>query len=168
MEESTKTSTEQITHQKGDTVLLLQEGDFIKGVWAFSKTPIWGRIRRFNNGEVGVRDLHKIILNKATLQEALAIVNEVIIESEGYRSLFDNLKPLDRLVLVAINKNNKELFSEATAKEFSEILNKGVKVTTIQYTVNKLSKLQLITKFGRSEYAIERPGFGQFIIENSL
>ncbi len=111
--------------------------------------------------------LFKMILHKIELMEALDVVRDEITEIEGYASLYNKLKPLDRIVLMALTTNSHDIFSEATAKEYSKILSEPIKVTTIQYTVNKLIKLQLVTKLGRSDYVVERPGLGQYIREKS-
>ena len=112
--------------------------------------------------------LFKLILYKLSLAEAAAIVHDEIIEAEGYAVIYKKLKPLDKHLLIAIANGDQELFSEANAKRLSNILDKPIKITTLQYTVNRLIKLQLITKLGRSDYVIERPGLAQYILNQNI
>jgi len=112
-----------------------------------------------------VKVLHKMILHKISLLGSLDVVRDDIIDAEGYADIYKKLKPLDKLVLVAIGEKSKEIFSEKSTKGFSKRLGKAIKITTVQYTVNKLVQLQLITKVGRADYLIEQPSLRSFIIE---
>ncbi len=111
--------------------------------------------------------LFKMILHNMPLKQAFEIVNDEIIELEGYENIYNKLGPLDRLLLVAVTQKEREFFSESTAKKYSHLLKKSVKVTTLQYSMNKLIKQQLITKLGRSDYVIERPGLGQYVVDKN-
>ena len=112
--------------------------------------------------------LFKLILYKLPLAEAAAIVHDEIIEVEGYAAIYKKLKPLDKHLLIAIANDDQALFSEANARRLSGMLDKPVKITTLQYTVNRLIKLQLITKLGRSDYVIERPGLAQYVLNQNI
>jgi hypothetical protein len=111
-----------------------------------------------------IKVLHKMILHKISLSKSLTLVMDNIIEAEGYLDIYKKLKPLDKLVMVAIGTNMDEIFSESVVNKFTEVMRKKIKVSTVQYTVKKLEALQLITKMSRGEYVIEQPSLRSFIM----
>lgn len=111
-----------------------------------------------------VKVLHKMILYKIVMKEALEVIKDEIIDLEDYEGIRRQLKTLDKIIVVSLDGSSKEIFTEERAKEFSKKLGREVKVPTIQYTINKLVKLQLITKMGRAEYVIEKPLLKDYIL----
>ncbi len=110
-----------------------------------------------------VKMLHKMVLHKVEMEEALGVIKDEIIDLEDYSGLYSKLKPLDKLVLVNLDERAKDIFSEERAKEFTKALGRDVKITSVQYTVNKLVRLQLITKMGRAEYVTEKPLLKEYV-----
>ncbi len=111
-----------------------------------------------------VKVLHKMILHKIKMKEALEVIMDEIIDLEDYAGMYRQMKPLDKLVLVSLGGSSKDTFSENRAKYLSKRLGREIKIPTIQYTINKLVKLQLITKMGRAEYVIEKPLLKEYVL----
>jgi len=120
----------------------------------FDKSPYWM-----------IKFVGYLLSYGTNFNESLDYILQLIEKVEGFDKLAKQLKPIDKLVYIAItNKENifSKVFLSRVEKE-TEV--KGIPAN-VQRSLKRLSSKQLISLINKGEYHIEKPGFKQYL-ENS-
>lgn len=106
-----------------------------------------------------------LITNKTLVDEAEAYVLELMEATEGFEGLAKKMKPIDRIVFLALCANTNPFSRELMSKIDKETDVKGVQ-SNIQRSIKRLSEANLISQLKKGEYYIEKPGMKRYLLEN--
>jgi hypothetical protein len=104
----------------------------------------------------------QMITFKATVDEALEYVLQLIEATEDFEGISKRLKPIDRLVFLALCQGTSPFSKELMARIDRETDVKGV-ASNIQRAIKRLSEASLISQIRKDGYNIEKPGLKRYL-----
>ncbi|MBN56106.1 MAG: hypothetical protein CMI04_00225 [Oceanospirillaceae bacterium] len=104
----------------------------------------------------------QMITFKATVEEALEYVLQLMEATEDFEGISKRLKPIDRLVFLALCKGTNPFSKELMARIDKETDVKGV-ASNIQRAIKRLSEASLISQTRKDGYNIEKPGLKRYL-----
>ena len=104
----------------------------------------------------------QMITFKATVEEALEYVLQLMEATEDFEGISKKLKPIDRLVFLALCKGTTPFSKELMARIDKETDVKGV-ASNIQRAIKRLSEASLISQTRKDGYNIEKPGLKRYL-----
>ncbi|PIE43900.1 MAG: hypothetical protein CSA50_02785 [Gammaproteobacteria bacterium] len=104
----------------------------------------------------------QLITFKATVEEALQYVTQLIEASEDFAGIAKRLKPIDKLVFLALCRGANPFSKELLARVDLETAVKGV-ASNVQRAIKRLSEAGLISQTRKNGYNIEKPGLRRYL-----
>lgn len=128
------------------------------GKHRFDKSACWKVFERLDHSpyymEAVVREL---MLHRASvLDEAYEHVVRGIVNDPYYATRWDGLKPIDRLVYLAIAEG-RPIYSDAIVQRFSKDLGQPLGSSHVQRSVGRLRRLGMVSATQRGQYRNEDP-----------
>jgi hypothetical protein len=105
-----------------------------------------------------------MITEKVNVRKSLAYVLDLMEAAEGFEAISNNMKPIDRIVFLALSKGDNPFSRDLMARINEETNVKGVQ-SNIQRAIVRLSKTNLISQIRKGEYNIEKPGLTRYLEE---
>ncbi len=103
-----------------------------------------------------------IITSKATVKEALEHVLQVMEATEDFEGIARRMKPIDRIVFLALSGGANPFSRELMEKIDKETSVKGVQ-SNVQRAISRLLEVNLISRVHKGEYYIEKPGMRHYL-----
>lgn len=103
-----------------------------------------------------------IITFQATVNEAREHILLLIEATDDFEGIAKRMKPIDRLVFMALCAGNNPFSKELMAKVSQETNVKGVQ-SNIQRAIKRLSEANLISQIPKGGYYIEKPGMKRYL-----
>jgi len=103
-----------------------------------------------------------MITFKAPVEEAQEYVLELMEAAEGFEVIAKKMKPIDRIVFLALSESVNPFSRELMGKIDQETDVKGVQ-SNIQRAIQRLSEANLISQIHKGEYNIEKPGMRRYL-----
>ncbi len=104
----------------------------------------------------------QMITFKATVEEALEYVLQLMEATEDFEGISKRLKPIDKLVFLALCQGANPYSKELMAKIDKDAGIKGVP-SNIQRAIKRLSEANLISQIRKKGYNIEKPGLKRYL-----
>ncbi len=105
-----------------------------------------------------------IVTFKMTVLEAHEHVLQLLEAAEGFESVVKKLKPIDRIVFLALCAEKNPFSIELMEQIGRETSVKGV-AANVQRSIQRLSENHLVSQIHRGKYFIEKPGLRRYLIE---
>lgn len=105
-----------------------------------------------------------MITFKASIDEAQAHILQLMESAENFEGLAKRMKPIDRLVFLALCEGSNPFSKELMARIDRETGVKGVQ-SNIQRSIGRLSESGLISQLRKGEYNIEKPGMRRYLTQ---
>jgi predicted transcriptional regulator len=93
-------------------------------------------------------------------------VQQLIEAAEGFAQIAKNLKPVDKIVFLALSSGQNPFSKELLRKIDRETSVKGV-YPNVQRSLKRLIEQDLVTQIIKGKYEIEKPGFKEYLTRNS-
>ena len=126
-------------------------------------------IKAFSNMDQSPYWMMKLILHLVTFKTSVEKAQEYVLQlmeaTEGFELLAKKMKPIDRIVFLALCDNANPFSRELMARIDEETDVKGVQ-SNIQRAIKRLSEANLISQLYKGEYYIEKPGLKRYLLEN--
>jgi hypothetical protein len=103
-----------------------------------------------------------MITHKATVEEAQEHVLQLMEATEDFEGIAKRMKPIDRLVFLALSEGANPFSKELMARIDRETSVKGVQ-SNIQRAIKRLSEVNLISQIQKGQYNIEKPGLKRYL-----
>jgi predicted transcriptional regulator len=103
-----------------------------------------------------------MITSKVSIGEAQEYVLQLMEATEDFGSVANKIKPIDRIVFLALCEGMNPFSRELMAKISHETNVKGVQ-SNIQRAIQRLSEANLISQIHKGEYNIEKPGMKRYL-----
>lgn len=103
-----------------------------------------------------------MITYKTSVDEAQEHILQVMVAAEGFEDTARRLKPIDRLVFLALAEGSSPYAKELLARISQETNVKGVP-SNVQRSIQRLSEAHLISQLHKGEYIIEKPGMKRYL-----
>ncbi len=97
------------------------------------------------------------------LKNSLNYVLQLIDAAEGFDQIIANLKPIDKIVFLALSSGQSPFSNELLQKIDHETAVKGI-YPNVQRSLQRLIEHNLVTQIAKGEYEIEKPGFRQYLL----
>lgn len=104
----------------------------------------------------------KMITSKAPVEEALDYVLQLMEATEDFEGVSKRLKPIDRLVFLALSQGKNPFSKALMARIDKETEVKGV-ASNIQRSIKRLLEAGLISQTRKEGYNIEKPGLKRYL-----
>ena len=104
----------------------------------------------------------QIVTFKATVDEALEYVLQLMEASEDFEGIARRMKPIDKLVFLALCEGANPFSKDLMARIDQETDVKGVQ-SNIQRAIKRLSVASLISQSPQKGYNIEKPGLKRYL-----
>lgn len=121
--------------------------DMINFYTSVDKTPFW--LMKLAQRAMETRD---------SLADVILFVNEQIIDDGNFEGIKKATDKLDMLLLESLNKGESSVYTNEFLTMLSEHVNYTVTISKVQSRIKKLTKLKLISVYGK-RYYIESPGY---------
>ncbi|WP_444928324.1 hypothetical protein ACJJI4_23725 (plasmid) [Microbulbifer sp. TRSA002] len=108
----------------------------------------------------------QIITSKASVKDSLEYVHQLIEATEDFEGISKRLKPIDKLVFLALCQGANPYSKELMAKIDNYAGVKGVP-SNIQRAIKRLSEANLISQIRKGGYNIEKPGLKRYLEQQS-
>lgn len=105
-----------------------------------------------------------MITMRASVKSSEEYILQIIEATENYEGIESRLKPIDRLVFLALCKKENPFSKKLMIKIGKETDVKGVP-PNIQRSIQRLSEINLISQVHKGEYNIEKPGMENYLIK---
>ena len=106
--------------------------------------------------------ISQMITFKADVNEAQEHVLQLIEAAEDFEGIAKRMKPIDRMVFLALCRGANPFSKELMAKIDKEAGVKGVP-SNIQRAIKRLSEANLVSQLHKGEYNIEKPGMRRYL-----
>jgi 2-hydroxy-3-keto-5-methylthiopentenyl-1-phosphate phosphatase len=103
-----------------------------------------------------------MITFEETLNSSLDYVMQLIEAAEGFEQIAKKLKPIDKIVFLALSSGHSPFSKELLQKIDRETSVKGV-YPNVQRSLKRLKEQHLVTQISKGEYEIEKPGFKEYL-----
>lgn len=103
-----------------------------------------------------------MITFEETLNTSLNYVLQLIEAAEGFEQIAKKLRPIDKIVFLALSSGNSPFSKELLQKIDRETSVKGV-YPNVQRALRRLIEQHLVTQITKGEYEIEKPGFKEYL-----
>ena len=103
-----------------------------------------------------------MITSRASIDEAMDHVVRLLDAAEGLESIAQKMRPIDRIVFLALAEGKNPFSRELLAKVAMESNVKGVP-SNIQRAIARLSEDNLVSQIHKGEYYIEKPGLRRYL-----
>lgn len=97
-----------------------------------------------------------------TLNASLNYVLQLIEAAEGFEQIAKKLRPIDKIVFLALASGHSPFSKELLQKIDRETKTKGV-YPNVQRSLKRLIEQHLVTQISKGEYKIEKPGFKEYL-----
>ena len=109
-----------------------------------------------------MKQISHMITDQASVSESLEHVHQLMEATEGFEGISKRMKPIDKLVFLALCAGINPFSKELMAKIGSETEVKGVP-SNVQRAIKRLSEANLISQSTKSVYNIEKPGLKRYL-----
>lgn len=133
----------------GGTVNLIELQDAFEAV---DNSPYWM-----------MKIVSHMITYKVQLNEAKTYILQLLEAAEGYESIAERMKPIDRLVYLALSEGKSPFSKVLLEKIDKETPVKGI-YPNVQRAIKRLSEQHLISQVEKGTYNVEKPGLKRFVI----
>lgn len=106
--------------------------------------------------------ISRVIAFKASVDDALEYVLQLMEATEDFEGLAKRMKPIDRLVFLALCDGASPFSKDLMARIDKETDVRGVQ-SSIQRAIKRLSEANLISQLRKGEYNIEKPGMRRYL-----
>lgn len=103
-----------------------------------------------------------MITSKASIDEAMNYVLRLLDAAEGLESIAQKMRPIDRIVFLALAEGKNPFSKELLAKVDKKSNVKGVP-SNIQRAIARLSEYNLVSQIHKGEYYVEKPGLRRYL-----
>ena len=97
------------------------------------------------------------------LPAAQEYVTQLLEAAEGFDRIAKRMKPIDRIVFLALSEGKSPFSKGMFAKIDCETSVKGV-MSNVQRSIQRLSEQHLVSQIAKGEYVIEKPGLKKYLI----
>ncbi len=122
----------------------------------------------FSNLDQSPYWMMKLVSHLITFKTPVAQAQEYILQlmeaTEGFELLAKKMKPIDRIVFLALCDNTNPFSRELMTRIDRETDVKGVQ-SNIQRAIKRLSEANLISQLKKGKYYIEKPGMKRYLLE---
>ena len=110
--------------------------------------------------------IHDLVLREEnSISNSVDYTLSVIAKAEDYSGTLKRMKPLDEEVYLML-ADGVQIYTEDTIKKLRKKFRKNISTSLIQKSIERLTKLHLISTTERGTYLIEKPGFTNYYLEN--
>ena len=110
----------------------------------------------------------KVISHMITFDEDLSCslnyVLQLIEAAEGFDRIKKKMKPIDKIVFMALSSGQSPFTKELLSKIERETLVKGI-YPNVQRSLQRLIEQHLISQIEKGEYKIEKPGLKRYLVD---
>lgn len=99
-----------------------------------------------------------------TLNNSVDYVLQLIEVAEGFELIAKKLKPIDKIIFLALSSGNSPFSKDLLEKIDRETDVKGV-YPNVQRSLKRLIERHLVTQISKGEYKIEKPGFKEYLMK---
>ena len=101
-------------------------------------------------------------MNSLSLKDSVKHILQIIEAAEGFEDICNRLKPIDKLVFLALS-SNENVFSKIMFNKIEKMTSvKGIPAN-IQRSIKRLTEYNLVSQMEKGTYRIEMPGLKRFI-----
>lgn len=130
----------------------IPEGSLNQAFIAVDQSPYW---------------MMKVISHILTFDETLDVSVNYVLQlmeaAEGFEQVAKKLKPIDKIVFLALSSGQSPFSKELLEKVDRETSVKGV-YPNVQRSLKRLIEHHLVTQISKGEYEIEKPGFKEYLL----
>lgn len=105
-----------------------------------------------------------VLTYKMSVEKAHKQIIDLMCAAEGLEEVSKKMKPIDRLVFLALCEGKNPYSKEMLAQVEKETDIKGVP-PNIQRAIKRLSESNIISQYNKGEYHIEKPGLRRYLRE---
>ncbi len=109
--------------------------------------------------------ISQLVTFKVSIKEALNHVLLLLEAAEGFEAVANSLKPIDKIVFLALCDDRSPFSAEILAKIDKETSVKGV-MANVQRSIQRLSDNHLVSQIQRGKYFIEKPGLKRYLVND--
>lgn len=106
--------------------------------------------------------INHLITSRPNLDEAYDKVRQLITLAEGLEELAQTLKPIDKIVFLAIAEGRSPFTQEVLSQIDRQTRYKGVS-SNVQKSIQRLKNNHVISQYGRGDYYVEKPGLADYL-----
>ena len=127
-----------------------------------SQSPFYHFVDSMPFPDLGEPFIDFMITSRASIDEAMDHVVRLLDAAEGLESIAQKMRPIDRIVFLALAEGKNPFSKELLAKVAMESNVKGVP-SNIQRAIARLSEDNLVSQIHKGEYYIEKPGLRRYL-----
>jgi len=112
----------------------------------------------------------KIISHMITFDESLNKSQEYVLQlieaAEDFDGVIKKMKPIDKIVFLALSEEQSPFSKELLAKIEQETSVKGI-FANVQRSIHRLIEQNLVSQIEKGVYKIEKPGLKRYLLKNN-
>jgi len=118
---------------------------------AFDRSPYWM-----------MKLVAHMITYKSTIEDSIEHIILLLEASEGFAQLANNMKPIDKIVFLALG-SGENIYSKKLMARIDKETDVLGRPSNIQRSISRLIKSNLVSQVKKGEYYIEKPGLSRFL-----
>ncbi len=131
--------------------LFIPQHELKRAFFAVDQSPYWM-----------MKVVSHMITFQNTLNASLDYVLQLIEAAEGFEQIAKKLRPIDKIVFLALSSGQTPFSKELLEKIDRETNVKGM-YANVQRSLKRLIGQNLVTQIAKGEYEIEKPGFKEYL-----